>query len=137
MAGSSTGWYFTSEFSRKSVETLYSRLKGFNSFSVMSTDYVQISFKLLEKVTRNVRKNICIDFSMDFLRDFFIYNLIYLFNSCSTFWPIFQKAPHLNIFMNTYDQAIMVTMVIFLNGHYGTSQNGHKNGHIGCFLAKM
>ena len=52
MAASSTGWYFTYEFSRISVDTLYSHLTGFYSFSVMSTDYGQISFNNFGKVEK-------------------------------------------------------------------------------------
>ena len=52
MAASSTGWYFTYEFSRKSVDTLYSHLMGFYSFSVKSTDSGQISFNNLGKVKK-------------------------------------------------------------------------------------
>ena len=40
MAASSTGWYFTSEFS-----TLCSHLTGFHSFSVLSTDFVREKIK--------------------------------------------------------------------------------------------
>ena len=72
MAAFSTGWYFTYEFSRKSVDTLYCHLMEFNSFSVKSTDSGQISFNNLGKVEKNVKKNIFIDFSMDFFRDFFM-----------------------------------------------------------------
>ena len=70
MAASSTGWYFTYEFSRKSVDTLYSHLMGFNSFSVKSTDSGQISFNILGNVKRNRRKIFFHSFLMIFLRDF-------------------------------------------------------------------
>ena len=72
MAASSTGWYFTYKFSRKSVDTLYSHLMEVYSFSVKSTDYGQISFNNLGKVEKNVKTNIFMDFSMDFVRDFFM-----------------------------------------------------------------
>ena len=54
MAAPSTGWYFTYEISRKTVDTLYSHLMGFYSFSVKSTDSGQISFNILGKVEKKI-----------------------------------------------------------------------------------
>ena len=57
-------------------------LLNFNNFSVMSTDYGQISFNVLGKVKKMWKNNNIIDFLMDFERFFpeieYPYPYIYL-----------------------------------------------------------